>query len=99
MIRVTTDQLEFIRAHGITRCPPGPTFDVCWESHRRPGRIYEASERELFNQMRRGSGVRAVVGRPGQPIMNLSDGDLGRPRDRRWKPGRRSQNSEGRARA
>jgi hypothetical protein len=78
---MTTDQMAFIRGHGITRCPPGPTFDVSWSDPRRR-RLHQMTERELLNHLRRGPGVRAVVGEPGQPVMNLSDGDLGRPRNR-----------------
>jgi len=78
---MTTDQIAFIRAHGITPCPPGPTFDVTWSDPRRR-RLHQMTERELLNHLRRGSGVRARVGEPGQPVMNLSDGDLGRPRNR-----------------
>lgn len=92
-MNLTPEQIEFIRRHGLTRCPAGPTFDVCWESHRGAGKVFEPSERELFNELRRGSGVRAVLGPPGQPVMNLSDGDLGRPQDRRWKAGRRRRRS------
>jgi len=91
---MTSDQLEFIRAHGITRCPPGPTFDVSWSDPRRYRAFAERTESETLNRLRRGSGVNVTaVG------YDLKDGNFGHARDRRWKPGRRSQNSEGRARA
>jgi hypothetical protein len=91
---MTSDQLEFIRAHGITRCPPGPTFDVSWSDPRRYRAFAERTESEALNRLRRGSGVNVTaVG------YDLKDGNFGHARDRRWKPGRRSQNSEGRARA
>lgn len=83
---MTPEQMVFIRQHGITHCPPGPTFDVFWGSLQRPGRVFEPSERELFNRMRAGRTVR-VIGGPFRA--DLNDPDMGRPRDRRWKPGRR----------
>lgn len=82
---LTTDQLEFIRTHGLTRCPPGPTFDVCWQNPCRPRGFYNPTENELFNRMRSGSGVRATTG----GRMDLKDGDLGHARDRRWKKSRK----------
>lgn len=91
---MTPDQFEFIRAHGITRCPPGPTFDVSWSDPRRYRAFAERTESEALNRLRRGSGVNVTAAGYG-----LKDGNFGHARDRRWKPGRRSQNSEGRARA
>lgn len=73
---MNSQQLEFIRVHGITHCPPGPTFDVSWSDPRR-GRAHQKTEREILNGLRSGSGVLAAA-----PGMNLKDGDLGRPRIR-----------------
>jgi hypothetical protein len=27
---MSQDQLDWIRKHGVTQCPPGPEFHVCW---------------------------------------------------------------------
>jgi hypothetical protein len=32
---MSKEQLDFAREHGITYCPPGPTFDVSWSDPRR----------------------------------------------------------------
>jgi hypothetical protein len=50
-----SEQLEFIRVHGVTHCPPGSTFDVSWRS----ASSSAATERDILNGMRSGSGVRA----------------------------------------
>jgi hypothetical protein len=44
MLHPTPEQAEFIRAHGITRCPQGPQFDMPW--HKRAS--VRATERELL---------------------------------------------------
>jgi hypothetical protein len=79
---MTSDQLEFIRAHGITRCPPGPTFDVAWANPGRPRGFYQPTETELLNRLRRGSGVNVTVAG-----YDLKDGNFGHARDRRKRPG------------
>jgi hypothetical protein len=81
-MNMTSDQLEFIRAHGITRCPPGPTFDVSWSDPRRYRAFAERTESEALNRLRRGSGVNVTaVG------YDLKDGNFGHARDRRKRPG------------
>jgi len=72
-MKMTSEQLEFIRVHGITHYPPGPTFDVSWGSPGGRG----PTERDILNRLRSGSGVCAVAG------INLKDGNMGRPRIRR----------------
>jgi hypothetical protein len=78
---MSKEQLDFAREHGITYCPPGPTFDVSWSDPRR-SRISGATEIELLNRLR--SGYRLLVIRGAVPL-SLKDGDLGRPRIRRGK--------------
>lgn len=62
---MTPEQMAFARAHGITRCPPGPEFRVLWGgSVRRPrspelsdaGELQSAGQlriRSLFNRVYR----------------------------------------------
>jgi hypothetical protein len=84
---MSKEQLDFAREHGITYCPPGPTFDVSWTDPRR-SRISGPTEIELLNRLRSGYRLR-VIGRAAVPV-SLKDGDLGRPRIRRGK-GQRAQ--------
>ena len=69
------EQLDFIRTHGVTHCPPGPTFDVSWRS----ASSSKATEIDILNGMRSGSGVRAVAG------FNLSERRMGSHNGRRDK--------------
>ena len=33
-MRLSPEQLDFIRRHGITRCPPSPQLEMPWRSTR-----------------------------------------------------------------
>jgi hypothetical protein len=81
---MTAEQLEFAHAHGITKCPPGPTFDVSWQNPCRRQGFSNPTESELLNRLRKGSGVLVMAGG-----IDLKDGDLGHARDRRWKKSRK----------
>jgi hypothetical protein len=44
---MTSEQLEFIRKHGVTKCPPGPEFRVVWGGRprrREPRELGDAGE-------------------------------------------------------
>jgi hypothetical protein len=43
---LTSEQLAFIRKHGITRCPPGPCTRMFWGKSIGPGR--RLSEEEMI---------------------------------------------------
>lgn len=53
-MKITQDQLDFIRRHGITRCPPTPIVPMYWGSRRHGRRqngalaFAEASEADLL---------------------------------------------------
>ena len=48
-MNATQEQLEFIRRHGITRCPPAPAFRVFWGTRRFvKGQPPEATEADLL---------------------------------------------------
>jgi hypothetical protein len=52
---MTRAQLEFIRVHGVTRCPPGPMFRMSWGSRRRRRGLPEQGEQDMIDQMCEGS--------------------------------------------
>jgi len=60
---MTEDQLAFAREHGITHCPPSPTFRVSWGAKwRGRGKITELSEEDHLSRLVRGGGVVAYAG-------------------------------------
>lgn len=46
-MKTTPEQLDFIRQHGITRCPPSPEIRPYWGmAQRNPGKAYFSSPTE-----------------------------------------------------
>lgn len=61
---MTPDQVEWIRQHGITKCPPGPVIPMEWHDHRSP----QATERDRLLSMTRAGAPLVILGGGNQAV-------------------------------
>lgn len=53
MTKPTREQIEFIRRHGITRCPPGPVVPMSWGGRPRRKDLRAEMPADVFDRLER----------------------------------------------
>jgi len=53
-MKASAEQIEFVRRHGVTHCPPDAVYQMYWGTKRRRHNFAETTEADLVRQMAAG---------------------------------------------